>query len=206
MKKSILFLFTFFFVAFTILQAQSLRIGPTVGLTSFQAPDYLTNDLDEGGWGLSSHINYGAKVKLGLPLLPLTFVGSFVYTPLSSEKGDVEFSSSLTSIGLGAELSFAPGPLSPYAGLDLLYNSFGDTEYKTPDGPQKGDGVSRYGIAIGIGAEFTLLPKVDVDVSAKYNMYNLFGKDDNEEISAVNKDEETISAITINATFYFSVL
>lgn len=177
---------------------QGFKFGVGGGLTIFQGPDVLTNDYSNGGAAMGSEYHVGAKAKLSLPLIPLTPIAFINYHILSSS-GDVsgqtiEASSSILSIGAGAEWTLLPGPLSPYLALDVAMNSIGDMEVTTPLGTMKSDGASRVGVNIGAGAELTLLPAFDIDVSVKYNMFNLIGKEDG---------EENMSALVFNVSLLF---
>jgi opacity protein-like surface antigen len=97
----------------------------------------------------------------------------------------------ILSIGVGGELSLAPGPLNPYLGLDLEFNNFGDMKA----GDQTiSSGISRTGIGVGAGIMFKLLPVISVDVSLKYQMMNLIGKSDG---------EDTIGILNLNAAVFF---
>lgn len=201
MKKVIIPIFAIvILLAFISTSAQSLRIGAGGGITMFQSPDAFTDDLDKGGLGLASEYHFNGKLKFGFPVIPLSISGHVIYNTLSSEKSGTEISWNLLSLGVGAEYKLIPGPASPYLSLDLMMNSFG--KLKVDDDEQEDTDISRYGIAIGAGLEFTLLPKVDIDASVKYNMFNLMGKED----EFYNLKEETIGAISINVTLLFGVL
>lgn len=186
MKRFFLFLPFIVILIFGINSyGQGLKFGVGGGLSMVQSPDRLTNSAAEGGSGFGSEYHFGLKAKLSIPLVPVTPVGFLNYHLLS---GDDDISQSILSLGVGVNIELIPGPLSPYGTIDLQYNSFGDTEI----GSQSFDGYSRTGLGIGAGIEFNLLPMVDLDLSAKYNMMNLMGKAEN---------EETVGIITVNLTF-----
>jgi hypothetical protein len=192
--------FVIFLLAAPFNNAQGIKIGVGIGLTNIMAPDELTNDISEGGSGFSSEFNILAKCKISLPAIPITPIGYVQYTSMGGEQstqfGNIETSMSILSIGAGAEISLVPGPLSPYLSLDLSYNSFGDYEIKAPElagGNQTSSGESRTGLGLGVGAELSLI-LITIDVSARYNFYNLLGKE---------SEEESINAIILNAAVLF---
>ncbi len=188
MKKSIIL---FLFAAFCIFSpqetsAQGLKIGVGGGLSSVQSPAYYTDAA-----GFSSEYHVGLKGKLSIPLFPIIPVGFIEYHFFRGQTpGGADTKQNILSIGVGGEMELLPGPLSPYLGLDLEYNNFGDFE---TSGSPSASGVSRMGLGIGAGVMLTLLP-IDFDVSLKYQMLNLFGKD---------SGEETIGIINLNAAIFF---
>lgn len=181
----------------TISFSQSISIGAIGGATMFQSPKEFTNSISNGGFGFKNSANFGIKGKFDFPLLPLSTNLSIMYIPLSSEEYSIKVNSNILALGIGAEWSFLPGPVSPYAGLDILFNSFGDLEAKTPFGNMTEKGFTRDGFAIGAGVVFGLLPLFDVDVSAKYVVYNFLGKKGN---------ENSVSSINISAGIYYNFL
>jgi len=189
MKKSFV-LFLFIAVSFLVhqdAQAQSLKIGIGGGLSSVQSPSYYTDAA-----GFSSEYHIGIKAKLSVPVIPITPIGFIEYHFFRGKTavGDADTKQNILSIGVGGELSLLPGPLSPYLGLDIEFNSLGDFE---TTGAPTASGVSRMGLGIGAGVMLTLLP-IDFDVSLKYQMLNLFGKE---------SGEETIGIINLNAAIFF---
>lgn len=190
----------------TFIFAQGLKLGLSGGISSFQAPDYYTEKISDGGLGLGSELHIGGKAKLSLPVLPLKIVGSVYYTMLGSEDSGIEISGSILSLGVGGEWKLIPGPLAPYLALDINFNSFGEMETKVNSSTFKSDSFSRVGLGVGLGAEFTLLPKVDVDISAKYHFYNLLGKEEIDLGNSLTSDEKSITALMFSATFMFSLL
>jgi opacity protein-like surface antigen len=182
----------------SVIFSQGFKFGVGGGLTMIQGPDVLTKDFSSGGIGFGGEYHVGAKAKLSLPVIPLTPIAFLNYHIMSSSEEIVgqtfEATSSILSIGAGAEWSLLPGPLSPYLALDVAMNSFGKTEVKTPIGTFTTTGESRVGINIGAGAEFTLLPAFDIDASLKYSVFNLIGKE---------SGEETVSALVFNVSLLF---
>lgn len=206
--KRILIVFAVLFLSSGMIQAQSISVGLTGGLTNIMGPDALTDDIENGGMGFSTHPHYGLKGKFSLPVIPLTITGQVLYASFSGEGEysivpgtnpvNFETESSLLTFGVGAEYAFIPGPISPYLSFDVFYANSGETKLSsTTQGAnfeQKFDGESRTGIGVGGGLDFGLLPMIDVDVSAKYNINNLIGKEEG---------EETFSTLNFSATVYF---
>ena len=178
--------------------AQSFRLGLTGGVTSIQSPDSYTDDPSDGGMGFGSSAHYGLKAKLGLPLLPLTVTGQLIRTSFSNEVNNVDIDQSLLIFGAGIEWGILPipGPINPYVALDLFYSNFGDVEYTYNNVEYNQDGFSRTGLGIGAGVEFTMLPKIDLEASAKYNFNNLIGQED---------DEESMNTINISFSVLYSL-
>ena len=214
MKKSVLFLFVLLIAA--SLNAQSIKFGVGGGMALFQGPESYTKEIPDG-IGFANAPFLSLKGKLSLPLLPINFTAGFNYLMLSS-KGDgnaapqlgipvaysVENSGSIMQISVGAEYSLLPGPLplKPYASVDVFVNSYSDITHKYSykngtSGEIKGGSMSRTGIAIGVGADFTMLPKIDINVFAKYSFNNMIGKEDKEEAN---------NSINFGALILFSAL
>ncbi len=188
MKKSII-LFLVGAISFFSLQearAQGIKIGVGGGLSAVQSPAYYTDAA-----GFSSEYHIGLKGKVSIPIFPITPIGFVEYHFFRGQTpAGADTKQNILSVGVGGEMELLPGPLSPYVGLDLEYNSLGDLE---TTGSPAASGVSRMGLGIGAGVMLTLLP-IDFDVSLKYQMLNLFGKE---------SGEETIGIINLNAAIFF---
>lgn len=205
--KKILTLVTALMISASALSAQGISIAPTAGLTVVAGPEELTNDISEGGLGFSSAPHFGVKGRFSLPLIPLAITGQVLYTSFSGDGEGmiadgitvpIETESSLLIFGVGAEYNFVPGPISPYLGFDLFYANSGDTKITSTTSnfsyEQKIDGESRTGIGIGGGLQIGIIPLIDVDVAAKYNINNLLGKEDG---------EDTFSTINLSVSVFF---
>ena len=182
---------------------QLVSIGVGGGLTQVTGPEGTTKAVSEGGLGYSSEYNFGAIGKVDLPLVPITPRAFIIYHKFNGDgtfNGEqIENSQSILSLGVGASYNFIPVPagVDPYVALDIMFNSFGDFTQKVGGVETKYSGNSRTGLGIGVGAEVSLLPKINVDVSASYRMFNLIGKD---------SGEETLSAVNLDLFFMFSLL
>lgn len=189
--------FAIFFILMlnTISFPQGISVSLIGGATIFQSPDDFKNSISNGGFGFKNSTNFGIKGKFEIPLLPLNFNASIVYVPLNSKESLIEVTSNLLSLGIGVEWNFIPGPISPYAAIDITFNSFGELEFKLPSAKISEKGFTRDGVAVGSGVIFKLLPLIDLDISAKYSVYNLIGKKNN---------EKSITAINLTAGIYFN--
>jgi hypothetical protein len=201
--KSLLLILLLMFFLPNLTNAQLIQIGAGGGLTQILAPDYYTNSVGDGGLGFTTEWNAGAILKIGLPLLPITPRAYFLYHSLTGS-GDlattnqnVEYTQSISEIGIGLQYNFIPLPagFDPYIALDLAYNSFSALESNGTAVPDSK--VSRFGGGLGLGTEITIIPIIDLDVYASYKMFNLAGKEDG---------EETVSAFTLDAFILFSFL
>jgi len=191
----------------TLTNAQLVQLGAGGGLTQILAPESYTNSVEDGGLGFSTEWNAGAIIKIGLPLLPITPRAYFLYHSLSGsgeanptfyQDPNVEYTQTISELGLGVQYNFVPLPagFDPYIALDLAYNIFSPLEENGMEiisNTQK----NRFGGGIGLGTEITIIPIIDLDVYASYKMFNLIGKEDS---------EQTISALTLDVFILFSFL
>ena len=199
MKKITIILFSVFFILSinTKVQAQLISIGAGGGLTQVLGPDIYTNDIPNG-LGFSSEYNFGIIAKVGLPVIPITPRGFILYHTLNSNFEEIENSQSITSLGLGVQYGFIPIPagFDPYLSLDATFNNFGDFKGTLPSDLIAING-SRVGLQLGLGTEVTIIPLINLDVFAGYNLFNLTGKEDG---------EETISAFVLDLFLMFNFL
>ncbi len=177
---------------------QSIKIGVGGGLTALTGDNTLTED---NALNLNSGIHYGGKLVVGLPLLPIQFTASAYNNPLSSEytaentNTTVKTETTFLSAGIGAELTLLPGPLQPYLAGNLLYTKFGETTVSgegyshTTDAAENG-----LGVGVGAGLYFKLLPIIDIDLSAHYNMNTLLS------------DGEAMNSTHVRLNILFSIL
>ena len=176
--------------------AQLVQIGAGGGLTSIVGPESYTNSVADNGLGFSSGYNLGVLAKIGLPVIPITPRGIFLYNHFSNSESGVDYTQNIISLGLGVQYGFIPIPagVDPYLFLDLMYNNFGKISVS---GNSIGDDRSRFGLQLGVGTEITIIPIINLDVFAGYNWYNLTGKEDG---------EETVSAWVLDLFVMFSLL
>jgi hypothetical protein len=192
-------------------QAQLFKFGVGGGLTQVVAPDAVTRDVSEGGLGFSTNWNLGLVVKVDLPLVPITPRAYLLYHSLSGS-GDVvetlskstnisavnrENSQSIFEVGVGAQYNFLPIPagIDPYLALDIAMSSFGKLKINDNEIPESNN--TRFGGGVGLGAEVSIVPMVNIDLYLSYKLLNLIGKDDG---------EDTVSAVTLDAFIMFNFL
>jgi hypothetical protein len=186
--------------------AQLFQLGAGGGLTQILFPKRYTTSVSDGGLGFSTEWNAGVIAKLGFALLPITPRAYFLYhsltgsgdlNPIDYQDPTVDYTQTISELGLGVQYNFIPLPagFDPYIALDLAYNSFNALERNGTEIPDTK--VSRFGAGIGLGTEITIIPIIDLDVYASYKMFNLIGKEN---------DEETISAFTLDVFVLFSFL
>lgn len=193
--------------------AQLFSIGVGGGLTNVLGSEDYTNKISEEGLGFSTEWNMGIIAKLGLPLIPITPRAFILYHTLNSSediieplgKGSIinssgiEYSQSILSVGLGIQYGFIPVPagIDPYLALDLMYNGFGEFKQTTFGNEETFDGESRFGLGLGVGAEITIIPVLNIDLLVSYQMMNLVGKEEG---------EPSLSTLTLDAFLLFSFL
>lgn len=181
----------FIIILSTLSSGQGLKFGIGGGLST----------ISSGFSGLSYNSGYhiSAKAELDIPLFPLTPVVSIQYYVLNGNYSFPGFTGSTSqkifSAGIGAQYSLLPGPISPYLALDLGFNNIGEISYQPAVLNQfASPAITRTGVDIGAGVEVKLPFLFNFDVSAKYNMLNLWGKVGN---------EGTLSAVNLNLTILF---
>ncbi len=214
MKRSITVLLALLVVS-SLTFGQSFKVGLGGGLAIVNGPDVLTNDISKDGLGFSTEYQVGLKGKFGLPLMPIKIIGEVNYMLLNGEEdfdmtyyGEMigvkaETEASILSLGLGAEYYLIPGPISPYINATVNFNSISELKVKSTikyngvtyptEEETLGEKVSRTGLGIGAGVSISILPIIDIDISAKYNIINLLGKEDG---------EDTISTTSLMATVF----
>ena len=205
MKKITTVLFIAFFVFASDAFAQ-LSYGGGIGAT-FALNDNFTKPIGDGGLGVGTTFHYGAKLRFGIPLTPISLTASGYWAKFKSEGQigslSVSYEQNFFVFSGGAEFTFMPGPIKPFIAADFLYTRWDDADLEISGGgigdlgEDFGDSfedVSRTGLAIGAGAKLTVLPLVDLELVAKYNMHNLFGKEEGE-------DDFNTYTITFNVLF-----
>jgi hypothetical protein len=84
---------------------------------------------------------------------------------------------------------------------DFLIGSFGKLCYTATNSAGTNEylsgGGTRYGVGLGVGAQISLLPTIDIDVSGRYNFNSLLGK---------SAAEENLNTIGITANVLITIL
>jgi opacity protein-like surface antigen len=85
---------------------------------------------------------------------------------------------------LGTEFGFGIpfSPVKPFAGIDLLFSSISGTynfqgTSEVSSNERSIQSASRTGLGFSIGAEVGFGKSVTMDLSLRYNLHNLFGKE-----------------------------
>lgn len=212
MKKALSVLVILIIIS-TISVGQSIKVGIGGGLAVVTGPKFLTNDISKDGLGFGTEYMAGLKGKFSFPVLPVRIIADVNYTLLNGSedvnfdysgtpvKASIETETNFLTFGIGAEYSLIPGPISPYVNASVNFTSIGELKVKykvttngvtLPTQEQKlGDKVSRTGLGIGAGVMISILPIIDFDIAANYNIVNLLGKE---------SGEETISTTNFTAT------
>lgn len=170
----------------------SIKVGPMLGMTS-PTVDYGgdVKDFYSGTkYGLRSGINYGAMGKLTLG--PLNGRVSISYASLDNSgvanlnqpNSTLEVKQNIFLITLGTEFGFGIpfSPVKPYAGIDVLFSSISGTfKYQGTSNVNSNENSisssSRTGLGFSIGSEIQFGKTITMDLSLRYNLHNLFGKE-----------------------------
>ncbi len=187
--KKILLILTVFLLA-GLLQAQTFRIGPSFGLSKQQDLSIGNVSGSDLSLGLDNDMHYGLTAKLDLHAINLTahiFKGKLSgkeSIAIMTNQVDVEYEADLISAGIGVELTLIPGPVNVYVAGDFLFTFSSNGKAKTSNAfgtiETTFDSGSDQGLGIGAGIDFKVLPLIDIDLTARYNMNNMFSKEDGE--------------------------
>lgn len=185
-----IFIACIFFFTIT-LYTQGLRFGIEGGLTSITGPTSYTTSVADNGEGFGANYNYGAQLRLDIPLVPLTPIFFVDYHMLKGNGSSGSFttntSQNILSIGVEAEYILLPLPIiKPYASIEGAINNIGDLKMDYTGGSTSQGKMTRLGAAIGIGAIVTILPIFDLDVSLKYHDFNLTGSEPSIDAFSLN--------------------
>lgn len=156
----------------------SLDLGLGGGVT---VPAGTLADAVDAGW------HAGAKARLG-GAIPIGLVASGTYNRLPNKVGDV--SNVQWMLGVGAEMSIPSIIVHPYVAGEVLVNVLTTTADNAPS-------RTREGLGLNAGVQLSVPMFGDFDVSLKYQMLNLIGKEDG---------EDSISQVAANVMLMFSVL
>ena len=197
-KQSMLYSVLFIIILLSLTQlsfAQSpVNLSGTVGgglllpqSSNLKGNIYSTYDypLSKTGYDLSG------KIRLGLPVLPFTIIGTISYNSLSDNaatqvtttsglvNSKYTLSLSIISAGVGIEYTFLPTPIiKPYIAASAAMNFIsGKSSYENNIIPESNlNSTSRLGLDLGVGTliEIPALP-FSLDVSAKYRLANVSG-------------------------------
>ena len=189
--KKLYYLMIIFILSGTIAFAQGIKFGIGGGLSTISSSN--------NGLNYNAGYHISAKAKLEIPLFPITPVvsiqyyilnGSYSYSNPILPNGSISGSTTqkIFSAMIGAEYHLIPGPISPYVVVDLGFNNIGEVKFDPAILNQfASPAISRTGLDIGGGVELAIPFLITFDVSAKYNMLNLWGKQGGEgSISAFN--------------------
>ena len=201
MRKSLLFIYSLFlFVTISsVSHAQLLQLGLGGGHTQIASPDLFKGSVSNADYGFTGNYHFTIMAKFNIPLAPVSPAAFLDYHILrgSGTFRDTAVSVSLSILSFGAEGQFSILPLpfvKPYILVDVAYNSFSQLQLDIGSSSFVQLSHTNIGGAIGIGTVITFLPKVDFDVSAKYNLYNLTNR---------LSGEEMIKAYTVNVVMLF---
>lgn len=201
MSKSITVIWgLFLFLLFSsVTSAQLVQLGLGGGLTDITAPSIYKGSVANADYGFSDNYHFTILAKFNIPFAPVTPAAFLDYHIIrgSGAYNDTSISTSLYILSFGAEGEYFIFPLpflKPYLLADLSFNSFSQLELDIGNSSFVQLSHTNIGGAVGIGTEITFFPTIDFDVSAKYNLYNLTGR---------QAGEEMVRAITVNVVLLF---
>jgi len=204
MKKILLTLTAVIFLSTSYNFAQStVLVGLSVGTSNISGSTAYNESIAAGGGGFSSAFHFGAAMKFSVPIPPMTPRFFFDYYMFRGNEAGVETSQNIFSIGLSTQFTVTRGMISPYLSLDGCYNYFDKFKYSTissytpntaSGSPSNLSSRSRFGGGFAIGADVNLIEKLDIDLSIRYNVMNLFGG---------GSSEPNLQFLTFNASVLF---
>ena len=201
MRKSIIFICgIFIFILFSSVSfARLIQLGLGGGLTDITSPSIFKGSIANADYGFSDNYHFTIMAKINIPFSPVTPAAFLDYHILrgSGTYNDTSVNTSLYILSFGAEAEYFLLPLpfvKPYILVDLSSNTFSQLELDIADNSYVQLSHTNIGGAVGIGTEIKFLPKIDFDISAKYNVYNLTGR---------LSGEEMVKALTINVVMLF---
>ncbi len=153
-----------------------LGIGGGISL-----PNGTLRDHDDNGW------NAGLQARFG-GLLPLNIVGSVDRNSLpnkSSSYADIAW-----MLGAGFEYQVPSIIVSPYLGVEGLANLMSNSQ-------EGSSSFARGGASVNLGVLFPIPAFGSFDASVRYQLFNLTGKEEN---------EETISQVAARLALLFKTL
>lgn len=169
-------------IKFSVIGGYSLPMPDLKGtypddLTKNPVPYFMKNGFNVGGI-LKYYVD--KKNTIGLTL-------SGVYNGFSS--GDIALTGGTAKaklnffqVGLGGEYLFpVKGKVKPFAGIDLTASFISGKDTYTPTSGTASESTlksaTRFGFNVGAGVNFNVAPQIDLVVGAKYQLFNLLGKD-----------------------------
>ena len=192
MKRTYLILFIFLFASVNLYSQIGISIGPLLGIST-PTIDYTgdASDFYDGTkYGMRTGLCYGVlgKVTIG----PIKARLSFSYSTLDNNgvadktkpNSSVEIKNNLLIIGVGTEfgMGIPKSPVKPYIGIELLFSSIsGSFRFQGISSVNSNtnsiQSSSRTGLGLILGADISLMGVTRLDLSLRYNLINLFGKD-----------------------------
>ncbi len=130
----------------------------------------------------------GAKLRVD-GLIPVRLVATGQYTRLPFKSPSTE-SMAVYSFGAGIEYAIPSPMIQPYLGVDAMVHSITSTATGATS-------FTREGLGLGGGVVISVPAFGSIDVSAKYHMLNLMGKD---------PGEDDLSQISVGASVMFNIL
>jgi len=153
----------------------------------------LLKHTEPSGW------NAGIKARIH-GILPVSFIGSVVYNRIRNKiyDSDIPFGVPFEPgeadvtwmIGGGLEYSLPIPLVTPYLGVEGLLNLMSNSK-------EGASSVTRGGVGLGGGVQFSIPAFGSVDASLKYQIFNLIGKEN---------AEDEMSQVAASIAIMFSVL
>jgi hypothetical protein len=147
--------------------SQDLKLGFGGGPTFVQYVEgrAYAMDISLGGLGFGLSYSISGKAELSFPESPFSLVGRVSYLSMSGSgtltspgiysqgTGNVETKLHFWSIGVGGEWKILQGPVAPFAGANVLLESFNNASYKLTNSAGSNEYLHGRGTAPGVGLE-----------------------------------------------------
>ena len=170
------------------------------------------------GMNFNSEYNFNGIVAYSFNGIPLSLYSQVSYTimrgngnaalspdvtqpSIPQENYQITTKMNVLSINLGSKYIFTSWNIKPIVLLEAQFNNFSDITFEAKNINKEAEylstkGVQRIGIAAGVGLNYIVYSSISLELTAKYNEYNLFNK---------REGEDNLKSINTNLIFLYSI-